>query len=148
VSQPAYDRHVGSVAEEAARLIGLFSTGLDGQAVAAGERAARFTAESTAPGAQADGRGPHGSPFGADADARADSHVCPECGHDRSGPAPEASVCRSCPVCVLIGAVRSVTPDTIDRLADVVDLIGDGLRGFAASRREAGAQRPREETRS
>jgi hypothetical protein len=41
-----------------------------------------------------------------------------------------------------------VTPDTIDRLADVVDLIGDGLRGFAASRREAGAQRPREETRS
>ncbi|MBK8757233.1 MAG: hypothetical protein IPM08_08940 [Actinomycetales bacterium] len=144
MSQPAYDRHVGSVAEEAARLIGLFSTGPDGHVEAAGERAARFTAESAAPSAQADGRGPGVASHGAD--TRSDSHVCPECGHDRSGPAAEASVCRSCPVCILIGAVRSVTPDTIERLADVVDLIGDGLRGFAASRREAAAQRPKEET--
>ncbi|HMT31971.1 MAG TPA: hypothetical protein PKA99_05020 [Dermatophilaceae bacterium] len=40
-----------------------------------------------------------------------------------------------------------MTPDTIDRLADVVDLIGDGLRGFAASRREAAAARPKDESR-
>ena len=143
MTQPAYDRQVGSVAEEAARLIGLFSTVPDAYAEAAGERAARPVAAPT-------GGSTHGEDTTANSSAGAPKgsvpHVCPECGHDPAA-AEAASVCRSCPVCILIGAVRSVTPDTIDRLADVVDLIGDGLRGFAASRREAAAARPNQERR-
>ncbi|HMT89530.1 MAG TPA: hypothetical protein PKC73_07845 [Dermatophilaceae bacterium] len=143
MTQPAYDRRVGSVAEEAARLIGLFSTVPDSQAEAAGEGASRPTGASSS-------RPPHGEhpPVGSSSGAAggSPSQVCPECGHDPAA-SEAASVCRSCPVCILIGAVRSVTPDTIDRLADVVDLIGDGLRGFAASRREAAAARPKDESR-
>jgi len=45
-------------------------------------------------------------------------------------------------VCQLIGFVRNISPETIDRLADVVDMIGLGLRGLAESRREAAAAKP------
>ena len=137
MTQAAYDSSYGSVADEAARLIGLFSGVPDPEARAAGERIA-------ARGLDLSGghRGRHdeGSP---EDDAAVDAtHVCPECGHDSStsanaGSESMPSSCRSCPICMLITVARSVSPDTIERLADVVDLISDGLRGFAESRRAA-----------
>jgi hypothetical protein len=107
VLEQARDPLVGSVADEAARLIGLFSAGMPDAAA---------------------------SEAGARASARSRPSVCPTCGHDGSAAAAD-SVCGACPVCQLIGFVKAVSPDAIERLADVVDLVGDGLRAFAASRR-------------
>ena len=107
----------GSVAEEAARLIRLLSADLtDAEARAAGARASVRTG------------------------------VCETCGHDASAPQvnhterQQDSVCRLCPVCQLIGFVRGISPETIERLADVVDMVSLGLRGLAESRREAAAK--------
>ena len=95
MSQPAYDSSYGSVADEAARLIGLFKGLSEAEAQAAGERVAAGgdRASATAGGGA---KGGFGAP-----------------------------------------AAKSVSPETIERLADVVDMIGDGLRGFAESRRAA-----------
>ncbi|MGV1009614.1 MAG: hypothetical protein ACOYBY_13530 [Dermatophilaceae bacterium] len=43
-------------------------------------------------------------------------------------------------MCQLVRFVRSIRPETIDRLADVVDMVGIGLRGLADSRRGAAAE--------
>ncbi|MGB8385047.1 MAG: hypothetical protein WCG47_28045 [Dermatophilaceae bacterium] len=119
MSHEAHDPDVGSVAEEAARLIGLLASELtDAEARAAGARASARTG------------------------------VCETCGHDASADGTnhsgrqQDSVCRLCPVCQLVAFVRSISPDTIDRLADVVDMVSVGLRGLAESRREAAAARP------
>jgi hypothetical protein len=40
-----------------------------------------------------------------------------------------------CPVCQLIAFVQRVSPDTIDRLADVVELAATGLRDLAVVQR-------------
>ena len=100
---------VGSVAEEAARLLGIFATGMPEATLrAAGSRVA-------------------GEPLTA--------HVCPECGHDPHAASPADSVCRVCPICRVLTVVKAISPETLEKIADVVDLVSDGLRGFAASRR-------------
>ena len=105
---------VGSVAEEAARIIGLFSGDLDAEAVqAAGVRAAG-TPRPTAP-------------------------ACPTCGQEPKTSSSD-SVCRVCPVCRVLAVVRSINPDTMERVADVVDLLSDGLRSYAAGRRDSAAR--------
>ena len=100
-------------------LIGLLSAGLsDGEARAAGARAS----------------------------ARSRPGACDACGHDPhadAAPTREVSVCRVCPVCQLIAFVKGVRPDAIERLADVMDMLGDGLRVFAQSRREGASPGPR-----
>ncbi len=117
---------VGSVAEEAARLIGLFSRGLTEEQV----RQA---------GARAAGAGRNHSKKDR---GRADDTACPTCGHDSAAPQAD-STCRSCPVCRIVGTVRRVSPDALDRLADVVDLVSDGIRAYAANRRRAAAREAR-----
>lgn len=119
MSPEAHDPSLGSVAEEAARLIGLLSGELtDAEARAAGARASARTG------------------------------VCETCGHDASAEGTnhagreQEPVCRLCPVCQLIAFVRNISPETIERLADVVDMVGLGLRGLAESRREATAASP------
>ena len=121
MSHEANGSDVGSVAEEAARLIGLLAWGLtEDEARAAGARASARTG------------------------------VCETCGHDASAGATTHSghgapvgqrdpVCRLCPVCQVIAFVRGISPETIDRLADVVDMVSVGLRGLAETRREASA---------
>ena len=116
MSHEAHGPDVGSVAEEAARLIGLLSGQLtDAEARAAGARASARTG------------------------------VCETCGRDASAEdtnhtgGQQDSVCRLCPVCQLVAFVRNISPDTIDRFADVVDMVSVGLRGLAESRREATA---------
>ncbi len=146
MTQAAYDSSYGSVADEAARLIGLFAGVPDAQARAAGERVAARGLDDRGGARRHPDNTPDGTPDHGSEDEAGASHVCPECGHDASadegggsgtasGSMP--SSCRSCPVCMLITAARSVSPDTIERLADVVDLISDGLRGFAETRRAA-----------
>lgn len=123
---------LGSVAEEAARLIGLFSTGLDADLLArAGDRAAGF-ARGTQPGA---GSAPNTSSSGP-GDTGASPGGCPTCGH-QGGPAPVESTCKACPVCRVLALVRAVSPDALERAAEVVDLLSDGLRSYAGHRREA-----------
>jgi hypothetical protein len=74
--------------------------------------------------------------------------------HDDAAPAPEAgaapgtgrsectcggttpSACRICPVCQLISFVKQVSPETIDRVAEIVDLAATALRDLAQAQRD------------
>jgi len=61
---------------------------------------------------------------------------CPSCGQmagDRNG-SGDASVCHLCLVCQLITAVRSVNPETVERLADLAAAVSQTLRDVAADR--------------
>ena len=43
----------------------------------------------------------------------------------------EPAACRLCPVCQLISFVQRVSPETLERVADVVELAATGLRDLA-----------------
>jgi hypothetical protein len=51
-------------------------------------------------------------------------------------------VCQLCPVCQGLGLLRSVRPETVDRLADLAGAIAATLRDLAAQRREPAPERP------
>ena len=104
---------VGSVAEEAARLLealgGWASTTQDAYAARAAADAA-----------------------GAPADA-SEAHTqsrCESCGAENG--AGQAVVCGLCPLCQGIGLLRSVRPETVDRLADLAGAMATALRDLAA----------------
>jgi len=103
---------VGSVAEEAARLL----DALGGWA-------------SSAQAAYADQPAPeaNGTPIdGA-------SERCQTCGaQDGAG---RAASCSLCPVCQGIGLLRSVRPETVDRLAELVGALAGTLRDVASTLR-------------
>lgn len=40
------------------------------------------------------------------------------------------SVCRICPICRVLTVVKAISPETLEKIADVVDLLSDGLRGL------------------
>jgi hypothetical protein len=77
----------------------------------------------------ADG-GAHGSPL------RGTSR-CESCGAENG--VGQAVTCQLCPVCQGIALVRSVRPETVDRLADLAGALAATLRDLADQRR-AGAQ--------
>jgi hypothetical protein len=104
---------VGSVAEEAARLLDALGDWGAGAAQAAAGHAHRHTADDDAPASA-----PH----------------CPTCGAENG--AGQAVVCQLCPVCQGLGMLRSVRPETVDRLADLAGAIAATLRDLAAQRRE------------
>lgn len=67
---------------------------------------------------------------------------------DESGPATECTcggttpaACRLCPVCQLIAFVQQVSPDTLERVAEVVDLAATALRDLAQSQRDRTGER-------
>ena len=102
----------GSVAEEAARLVDLLSSrGWGGPAAGQSDRSSGGSREPGEKGAR-EHRG-EGT-----------------CG----GTTPAA--CRLCPVCQLISFVQRLNPDTLDRVADVVELAATGLRDLAHVQRE------------
>jgi hypothetical protein len=116
---------VGSVAEEAARLLDALS---EWGAAAAG---------AAQPAGHAH---PHA---GGDAQSAGDGHAtsqCPTCGAENG--AGQAVVCQLCPVCQGLGLLRSVRPETVDRLADLAGAIAATLRDLAAQRREPAPERP------
>lgn len=118
---------VGSVAEEAARLL----DALGGWAATAGYAAPPGgTAEAS--GDQANEPADQGA-----APEEHDAGHCPTCGADRR--TGEAVACQLCPVCQGIALLRSVRPETVDRLADLAAAVAQSLREMAEHRRHSGA---------
>jgi hypothetical protein len=122
---------VGSVAEEAARLLDALG-GWAARAGYAAEPGRRHTAEpgtrhtaDSADGATAQAETGHPA-------AHPSGH-CEKCG--AADGAGQAVVCRLCPVCQGIGLLRSVRPETVDRLADLAGAIAATLRDVADQRR-------------
>jgi hypothetical protein len=127
---------VGSVAQEAARLVDAFASWAADDAT--GHATGRATHEARDRRATGEG-----------------ARVCPECGAARGGtPAPGAaaagagsdghaeaegqevpSTCRVCPLCQGLALLRSVRPETIDRLADLATAVADSLRAVADTHR-------------
>jgi len=114
---------VGSVAEEAARLLDALLSG-EGMADVPPQRAA-------APGEPSPGA-PGEVPTAAGASGTASPGQDSSCGH-RSA-AEDQPVCHLCPVCQLIRTVRAVNPETVDRLADLAAAVSQTLRDVAANR--------------
>lgn len=140
---------VGSVAEEAARLLDALGSWAATSGYAAGPRHTDAHHDDAAPEATADGEGSANradtgdAKVGADANTAADAQgdggaACPTCGADRS--AGRAVTCQLCPVCQGIGLLRSLRPETVDRLADVAAAVAAGLRDLAEQRRGSGAE--------
>lgn len=69
--------------------------------------------------------------------SRSGTHTC-TCG----GTTPQA--CRLCPVCQVISFVSAISPETIDRAADLVGFAATALRDLATAQRERqqAAERP------
>lgn len=103
---------VGSVAEEAARLLD-----------ALGGWASTASTSGYAPTPQADA--PQSGSGGA--------IRCDRCGAENG--AGQAIVCQLCPVCQGLGLLRSVHPEAVDRLADLAGAIAATLRDLAAQHR-------------
>lgn len=102
-----------SVADEAALLVDLLSSrGWGGPAAGQSDRSSDESAQESS-----------------DTGSRAHRGEC-TCG----GTTPAA--CRLCPVCQLIAFVQRLSPDTLDRVADVVQLAATGLRDLAHAQRE------------
>lgn len=107
---------VGSVAEEAARLL----EALGGWA---------STAQDTYAAKPASGRG---APPAPGPTAGSESR-CDACGaEDGMG---QAVTCQLCPVCQGISLLRAVRPETVDRLADLAGAAAQALRDIASARR-------------
>lgn len=135
---------VGTVAEEAARLVEMLAGasgpwtrvngGSPGPATGqAGGHATGARSNDVPGGAEGGQAEPDG-----DTGRAASGHTC-TCG----GTTPQA--CRLCPVCQVISLVNSISPETIDRAADLVDLAATALRDLATVQRgrQAAAERSR-----
>lgn len=137
---------VGSVAEETARLLdallggapraaegpGSTETVKHPTAQPRGHDAARATTQPTIDGRADAPRDDTSEPAG-------DRHtqVCGSCGQhvgDTPPGEPVVSACHLCPVCQLISVVRTVRPETVDRLADLAAALTQTLRDVAATR--------------
>jgi hypothetical protein len=109
---------VGSVGEEAARLLdalgGWAGTSTAGYAAGPAQRA-----DARRPGAQGSGG------------AR-----CESCGAENG--VGQALTCQLCPLCQGLGILRSVRPETVDRLADLAGAVAAALREVATHRTGAG----------
>ena len=153
----------GTVAEEAARLIEAMasmarsstgsrtgSSGGSGTGSSAGSSAGSGTGSSAGSSAgsnqehssYAGGPAEEPSSPGAADDSRRSEHpgarsdgTCSACGGERDS-TPVA--CRLCPLCQGIALLRSVRPETVDRLADFASAVASSLRDVATQSRAAG----------
>lgn len=137
---------IGTVAEEAARLIedvvtmarSSFSRSEDPSPYAG--RPAQETASPDPPPASRPDPPPASRPVDDPAAAGAPSGTrsagaCSSCGGECDG-LPVA--CRLCPLCQGIALLRSLRPETVDRLADLASAAAESLRDLAARSRAAG----------
>ena len=127
--QPA----IGTVAEEAARLI-------EAMATMARSSSSRSPSPSSSP--YAGGPAAEAAPPGAPHATRPAEHpeagpaaLCSACGGASDG-TPVA--CRLCPLCQGIALLRSVRPETVDRLADLASAVAASLRDLATQSRASG----------
>lgn len=121
----------GSVAEEAARLL---------------EAMASMAGYSDDPG---HGRSPYSGWPAQDPVPPLARHARTEAGEPAAGPdqgAPNACgcehdstpvACKLCPLCQGIALLRSVRPETVDRLADLASAVAESLRDMATRTRES-----------
>lgn len=123
-------RVVGTVADEAARLVELLA-----------DRASRQDAGGSSE--RGAGGGATGAAGAADSDGPADAS-----GQGRPRDAPSECTCggrmpacRICPVCQVISLVSQISPETIDRVADFIDIAATALRDLATAQRDQAAQR-------
>lgn len=114
---------VGTVAEEAAKLIALL-----------GQRSAERPSPDPGTGESDDasyaGRAAYDSPPPADDTGRE---------HPRAG---EPLTCALCPICQGIAVLRTLQPETIDRLADLAAAAAAALRDLAAGAGAGPSSRP------
>jgi hypothetical protein len=130
------DAGVGSVAEEAARLVEVLAAfgGAPGSSGDAADPSGEGTAGSDHSGS-AGGRAE-------DAEAAGESGQAGPCTCGGRRPA----ACAVCPLCQVIAFVQRLNPETVDQLAEVVELAATGLRDFAVVQRSRRAQaRPDED---
>jgi len=122
-------RRVGTVAEEAARLIDAFASWSD---------SARESHDGPAEEGESGYAGSAGSPGSAgSAGSAAGEQRCTACGAETG--AGRAVTCGVCPLCQGLALPRAVRPETVDRLADLAAAVTATLRDVAAQTR---AQRP------
>lgn len=127
--QPA----IGTVAEEAARLI---------EAMATMARSSSSRSEGPSPYAGGPAQepvppaAPHAAGTADDPEAAPSAGACSACGGERDG-TPVA--CRLCPLCQGIALLRSVRPETVDRLADLASAVAASLRDVATQSRASGS---------
>ncbi|WP_240977166.1 hypothetical protein [Knoellia koreensis] len=126
---------VGSVAEEAARLM----DALGGWAASAGYAAGTRHTEDDAEVPRTEGDATR-------ADGGEKAGACPTCGAENG--VGQAISCQVCPVCQGIALLRSVRPETVDRLADLAGALAATLRDIAAQGREASPPPGAESARS
>lgn len=125
-----WDEQVGSVADEAGRLLESLRRSAAEAADAAG----------AAPRSAADAR----PASGLDVDDKHDKHDGPdgpgEHDHDplTRGAAPHDPVCQWCPICRGAAVVRSLSPETLTRLADLASVAASVLAELASARASAG----------
>jgi hypothetical protein len=129
---------VGTVAQEAARLL----DALGGWA--AGTRTEYAAGPASEPASEP--ASPEGDPGSTDTGSAdpgpADSTRVPEdggrCGScGAANGMGQAVTCQLCPVCQGLGLLRSVRPETVDRLADLAGALAATLRDLAGQRRAA-----------
>ena len=145
--QEPHEHHVvGSVADEAAQLVELLvgrhpwlgtPVGAEGAGAGAGGDAANPAGDDggrpgPGPADAREGRGP-------DADERTGSPRPATQGECTCG--GRAPACQVCPICQVISFVSQVSPETIDKAADLVNFAATALRDLATAQREQRGQR-------
>jgi hypothetical protein len=133
----------GTVAEEAARLIETLAS-MARSSVGPGPDpspdSSASSNESSSPYAGGPAQGPAATAASEatrgpnDRDAPSDG-ICSVCGR---GAAATPVACKLCPLCQGIALLRSVRPETVDRLADFALAVAASLRDVAAQARAAG----------
>ena len=129
---------VGSVAEEAARLL----DALGGWASSTQAGYAARSAPSAASASEDDPDEDSSTHGGGTAEQAGDHQSrCESCGAENG--MGQAITCQLCPVCQGIGLLRSVRPETVDRLADLAGALAATLRDIAGQRRADSDTSPR-----
>jgi len=132
---------IGTVAEEAARLISAVATMARSSTVPSENPASSPSPYAGGPARDSmpphDGHvPPHAGTKPSDAGPHRAERTCSACGGESSG-TPVA--CKLCPLCQGIALLRSVRPETVDRLADLASAMAEGLRDMATQSRASGA---------
>lgn len=127
------DAAVGSVAQEAALLLRALRE--HGEAASPGARTASAPAAAAAPGLSA--VPPPPKPHDHDHDHDQHDHQP----HDHETPAP-GSTCTWCPLCRTVDMVRSLSPETLERLADLATVAATAVAELAVQARRGQAAEP------
>lgn len=127
-----WDEQVGSVADEATRLLEIL------------RRSARdaAAAEDGGPAGQ-DARGQDGAPAQDDAPVQDGGAESPWAEGPRAAqPAPHDPFCTWCPLCRSAAVLRSLSPETLVRLADLAGVAATVLADLASARARAAGEGP------